>query len=86
MLDRIDAGDHGVLDPLGPVGVRGDLAPRRVRLLDRRAELLDRELRRPGWSPRDMTPPVAWILITSTPCFNCARTTCRTWSGPSAIR
>ena len=38
----------------------------------------------PGESPSDITPPEAWILITSTPCLSCARVRWRTWSGPSA--
>ena len=38
---------HGILDPLGAVGMRGDLAAGGMGLLDRRAQLFDRELRRP---------------------------------------
>src|SRR5947209_2713109 len=39
----------------------------------------------PGLSPFESTPPVAMILITSTPYFTCARTTWRIWSTPSAM-
>ena len=48
VLDRVDAGHQGVLDPLRPVRVGGDLAAGGVRLLDRGPQLLDRELGRAG--------------------------------------
>ena len=57
VLDRIDPGDHGVLDPLGPVCVRGHLAAGGVGLLDGRTQFLDRELRCSGRiAPREHAP------------------------------
>ena len=48
MLDGVDSGDHGVLDALGAVRMRRNLAPRGVRLFNGRVQFLDRELRCAG--------------------------------------
>src|SRR6185437_14375306 len=80
VFEPVDAGRERVGDRLRTVRVRHDRQAEPVRLVDRGAQLGRAELGLLGVK----FPPLAMILMTSTPCSACSRTAARMPSTPSA--
>ncbi len=84
VLHSIDAGSHRVGDGGGAMRVSGDRQAMPMCFFDSRAELLRCELGAFLWVPGVRVPPLAMILMTSTPRSACSRTARRTASAPGS--